>query len=168
LEASYASATYYSVSLFFTKVIQYWWHAHAWRKNFSLDLRYYDTATSLRVSNQCQGCQMVCFKTQNHNLGVFFGGGSCNGKSWNILWTFGVFYGHWKYFMAIWFILWSFDIFLPVLIFCTKKNLATLISVTPEWRKWAGMISNASFFWMKNVSVGNIRLTCIIWNHWSL
>jgi hypothetical protein len=39
---------------------------------------------------------------------------------------FGLFYGHWKYFMAIWNILWSFGIFFPVLVCCTKKNLATL------------------------------------------
>jgi hypothetical protein len=30
--------------------------------------------------------------------------------------------------MAIWYILWSFGILLPVLVFCTKKNLATLNS----------------------------------------
>jgi hypothetical protein len=28
--------------------------------------------------------------------------------------------------MAIWCILWSFGIFLPVFLFCTKKNLATM------------------------------------------
>jgi hypothetical protein len=33
--------------------------------------------------------------------------------------------------MAIWYILWSFGIFFPVLVFCTKKNLATL----PERKK---------------------------------
>jgi hypothetical protein len=30
-------------------------------------------------------------------------GGSCNEKSWYILWPFGLFYGHWKYLMAIWY-----------------------------------------------------------------
>jgi hypothetical protein len=30
--------------------------------------------------------------------------------------------------MAIWYILWSCGIFSPVLVFCTKKNLATLLS----------------------------------------
>jgi hypothetical protein len=54
-------------------------------------------------------------------------GGSFNGKSWYILWPVGLFYGHWKYFMAIWYSLWSFGIFLHVLVFCTKKNLATLM-----------------------------------------
>jgi hypothetical protein len=47
-------------------------------------------------------------------------------KSWYILWPFGLFNCNWKYFMAIWYILWSFGIFFPVLVFCTKKNLATL------------------------------------------
>jgi hypothetical protein len=28
--------------------------------------------------------------------------------------------------MVIWYILWSFGIFLPVLVLCNKKNLATL------------------------------------------
>jgi hypothetical protein len=37
------------------------------------------------------------------------------------------FYGYWKDFMTIWYILWSFGIFLPVLVICTKKNLATLV-----------------------------------------
>jgi hypothetical protein len=37
--------------------------------------------------------------------------------------------------MAICYILWSFGIFLPVLVFCTKKNLATLSTMpisTPD------------------------------------
>jgi hypothetical protein len=46
----------------------------------------------------------------------------------------GIFYGHLAYFTAIWYILWSFDIFYgyifgifsPLLVCCTKKNLATL------------------------------------------
>jgi hypothetical protein len=74
-----------------------------------------------------QGCQMVCFQTQNPNLGKFWG--SCNGKSWYILLPiYYQFYGHWKYLMAIWYILLSFGIFLPVLVFFTRKNLATLLS----------------------------------------
>jgi hypothetical protein len=57
-------------------------------------------------------------------------GGSWNGKSWYILEPFGLFYGNWKYFMVVWYILWSLGIFFPVLVFCTKKNLATLIPNT--------------------------------------
>jgi hypothetical protein len=39
------------------------------------------------------------------------------------IWSF---YGHLVYFTAIWSILWLFGIFFPVLVCCTKKNLATL------------------------------------------
>jgi hypothetical protein len=56
----------------------------------------------------------------------------------------GKFYGHFVYFTAIWYILWSFwyillsfgifcghfGIFFPVLVCCTKYNLATVIFVT--------------------------------------
>jgi Na+/H+-dicarboxylate symporter len=38
----------------------------------------------------------------------------------------GIFYGHLVYFVAIWCILWLFGMFSPVLVCCTKKNLATL------------------------------------------
>jgi hypothetical protein len=49
------------------------------------------------------------------------------GKSWNILWPFGIFtYGYLVYFMTIWYILCSFGTFVPDLVSCTKKNLATL------------------------------------------
>jgi hypothetical protein len=53
-------------------------------------------------------------------------GGSCTGIFWHILWTLGPFYELSLYF-------WTFGIvsgnlvFFPVLVFCTKKNLATLI-----------------------------------------
>jgi hypothetical protein len=40
-------------------------------------------------------------------------------KNWNILRAFGVFYGHLLIF-------WSFGITSPVLVYCPKKNLATL------------------------------------------
>jgi hypothetical protein len=39
----------------------------------------------------------------------------------------GIFYDHLVYFTAIGNILWSFGLFLPVLVFCTMKNLATLV-----------------------------------------
>jgi hypothetical protein len=45
----------------------------------------------------------------------------------------GIFYGHlvysasiWYIFVAIWYILWSFGVFIPILVCCTEKNLATL------------------------------------------
>jgi hypothetical protein len=31
------------------------------------------------------------------------------------------------YFMAIWYYMWSFGLFSPVLVCCTKKNLASLL-----------------------------------------
>jgi hypothetical protein len=39
---------------------------------------------------------------------------------WSIFLPFGIFYGHFVYFHPFWYIL-------PVLVFCTKKNLATLL-----------------------------------------
>jgi hypothetical protein len=39
---------------------------------------------------------------------------------WYFLWSFGTFYGHLVLFMVIWYIF-------PVLVFCTEKNLATLL-----------------------------------------
>jgi hypothetical protein len=39
---------------------------------------------------------------------------------WNILWTFGIFYNHLVHSVFIW------NIF-PVLVPCTKKDLATLV-----------------------------------------
>jgi hypothetical protein len=59
-------------------------------------------------------------------------GGSCNGKLltiWSILRPLQIFYGHLVYFVVIWYILWSFGIFFPVLVSCTKKNLATLLLI---------------------------------------
>jgi hypothetical protein len=44
-------------------------------------------------------------------------GGSCNPRSWYILWTFGIFYGHLVYFMDIWYILWTFGIFYGHLVY---------------------------------------------------
>jgi hypothetical protein len=70
-----------------------------------------------------QGCQIVYFQTKNRHSGTF----------WRVL--------HWKmvYFMAIWSILRPLDIFYGhlvhfvviwyisiVLVYCTRKNLATL------------------------------------------
>jgi hypothetical protein len=68
------------------------------------------------------------FSNQKIPVWVNFGVSS-NGISWYILLPFGLFYGHWKYFMAIWYILWLFGIpIFPILVFCTKKNLATLVA----------------------------------------
>jgi hypothetical membrane protein len=39
----------------------------------------------------------------------------------------GIFHCHLEYFMAIWHIMWAFLYIFPVLVCCTKKNLATLL-----------------------------------------
>jgi hypothetical protein len=49
---------------------------------------------------------------------------------WLILWPFGLFYGRLAYFMAIGYIFWTFGLFFPVLVYCTKKTLATLVRTT--------------------------------------
>jgi hypothetical protein len=55
-------------------------------------------------------------------------GGTCNGRWWNILWTM-------VHFTVIWYILWTFGIVcgnlvcFHVLVFCIKKNMATLIYI---------------------------------------
>jgi hypothetical protein len=73
-----------------------------------------------------QGCQMVYFQTKNPNLGKFW-----RVLDWkkfiSFLWPFGTFYGYLGYFTTIWYILYSFVTFGPVLVSCTKKNLATLL-----------------------------------------
>jgi hypothetical protein len=76
------------------------------------------------VSTNVKGCQMVYFRTKNPNLGKFWR--TLEWKMlvyfmvfWNILRTLGIFYAH----LAT---LCSFGIFSPVLVYCVKKNLATL------------------------------------------
>jgi hypothetical protein len=49
------------------------------------------------------------------------------GKLYNAVHTFGMFYGHLVYFLVNWYILWSMGNFIPVLVCCTKYNLATLL-----------------------------------------
>jgi hypothetical protein len=84
---------------------------------------------TIRASNKNmhlnQGCQMVYFQTSNPNLGKFWR--ALDWKvliyfmvMWNISWTFGIFYDNQVHLVFIWYIF-------PVLVLCTKKNLATLI-----------------------------------------
>jgi hypothetical protein len=72
-----------------------------------------------------QGCQMVYFQTKNPTLGKFW-----RVLQRYILWPFGRFYDHLVHFVAIRYILWSFGTFSPLLVCCTKKNLATLTLAT--------------------------------------
>jgi hypothetical protein len=71
---------------------------------------------------------MVSFQTKNSNLGKFWR--ALDGKMliyfmaiWYILHPFGIFYDHLVHFVIIWYIF-------PVLVSCTKKNLATLTTST--------------------------------------
>jgi hypothetical protein len=64
---------------------------------------------------------MVCFQTKNPNLGTFW-----RVLQWKILAYFMIIWSILRqYFRAIWYILWFFGIFFPILVFCTKENLAT-------------------------------------------
>jgi hypothetical protein len=90
--------------------------------NFASSGRVFSTYICTRV----QGCQMVYLKTKNPNLGKIWRVLQWTVLAyfmtiWSILWPFG-----YVYFVAIHYILWSFGIFFPVLVCCTKKNLATL------------------------------------------
>jgi hypothetical protein len=64
-------------------------------------------------------------------LWVIFGG-SCHGTCCHVLWTIGLFYNHLVYFMDIWYISWSFGMIFPILVCCTKKNLAMSSKKAPE------------------------------------
>jgi hypothetical protein len=77
-----------------------------------------------------QGCQMVYFQTKNSNLGKFCR--ALNWKMliyfmviWNILRAFGMVNYCLVHFMFIWYIF-------PVLVSCTKKNLASLVGTGSE------------------------------------
>jgi hypothetical protein len=47
---------------------------------------------------------------------------------WNILWTFGIFYDHLVHFVLTFCV--NLVHFFPVLVLCTKKNLATMTSIS--------------------------------------
>jgi hypothetical protein len=76
---------------------------------------------------------MVYFQTNNPNLGKIFVGLRLENVDINV--RYGhleyVFYGHLGYFMTIWYNMCSFATFFPVLVSCTKKNLATLVQESP-------------------------------------
>jgi hypothetical protein len=56
---------------------------------------------------------------RTENIGIFYGHLVYFTLIWYILCPFGIFYGHLVYFVVIWTIF-------PVLVRCSKKNLATL------------------------------------------
>jgi hypothetical protein len=66
---------------------------------------------------------MAYFETKNPNLGKILKGLAIE--------DVGIFYSHFTtigIFVVVLYILWLFGIFFPVLVCCTKKNLATLIT----------------------------------------
>jgi apolipoprotein N-acyltransferase len=73
---------------------------------------------------------MAYFSNQKSQCGLN-SEGSCNGRCW-------LFCGHLVYITAIWYILLPLVYFMviwyifPVLVCCTKKNLATLLN--PRWQ----------------------------------
>jgi hypothetical protein len=84
--------------------------------------QFRDRFARQNFSTRTQGCQMVHFHTKNLNLGRFWSvlqrKMSVNFNAiWSILWPFDIFCGH-------------FGIFFPVLVCCTKKNLATLLRLS--------------------------------------
>jgi hypothetical protein len=108
----------------------------------------------IKESAHWQGCQMVYFRTKCPNFGKFWG--TWNGKCWYILWTFGIYYGHleyvyyghleyntaiWNmYITVIWYTyfraIWKSGIrIFPVLVYCKKTNLATLLTGRVRWAK---------------------------------
>jgi hypothetical protein len=79
------------------------------------------------LSGTGQGCQVVYFQTKNPNLSKFW-----RALDWKMLVCC---YVHLVHFVLIW------CSFFPVLVTCTKKNLATLAQAffeKPKWRykKW--------------------------------
>jgi hypothetical protein len=56
---------------------------------------------------------------------------------------FGIFYGHLGYCMTIWYVLCSSGTFFPILVSCTKKNLASLL----EDIRWKFRNTNVKYNW---------------------
>jgi hypothetical protein len=74
-----------------------------------------------------QGCQMVCFQTENPNLGKF---GRVLTMEDNVIFyrhLIYIFYDNLVNFTDICYILWLFGIIFPVLVSCNKKYLVTLV-----------------------------------------
>jgi hypothetical protein len=82
------------------------------------------------VQVSCRVARWYIFKPKI-KIGVIFGV-SCNGRFWNISWTFGPFYSHLIYLIDIGYLLWYIGKIFPVLVGCTKKNLATLSSLETD------------------------------------
>jgi hypothetical protein len=84
-----------------------------WRNCFTLSEERRCLAVRAGVD---QGCQMVYLQPKHTNLGNFF-------RLENV----DIFVSHFGYFMTIWYVLYSIVTFIPLLVSCTKTNLATLM-----------------------------------------
>jgi hypothetical protein len=83
-----------------------------------------DTNNRLRVICESkQGCQMVCFLTKKSEFGYTLESLAMYVRCWSILRPFGLFYSHLIYVMPT---CYNVLYISPVLVFCSKKNLATL------------------------------------------
>jgi hypothetical protein len=69
---------------------------------------------------------------------------------WSILWPFGICFGHLVYYPPFWYIL-------PILVCCTKKNLATLV-VMVEAPNLLENVSKNSLNKNKLLTVGRYQL----------
>jgi hypothetical protein len=87
-------------------------------------------------------CRVARWCIFRPKIGIWVNFGESCKVTWCILWTFGLFYGHFIYFMDICYILWNFCLFFPVLVFFTKKNLATLLS----WNRLKFIAESETFF----------------------
>jgi hypothetical protein len=82
-------------------------------------------SVTFKKTRPTQGCQMAYFQTKNPTLGKFLKGLAME--------DVGLFYGNLVYFATTWYNLWQSGIlyshwvhFFTVLVYCLKKNLATL------------------------------------------
>jgi hypothetical protein len=83
------------------------------------------------------------FHTQNPTLGKFWR--VLERKLWHTyLWPFLIFYAHLVYFVVLWFIF-------PVLLCCTKKDLATLV------------LSKRNARWSNGVDFMNLHFVLYLW-----
>jgi hypothetical protein len=121
------------------KLIHSLWSCRAFLAFFSVNFhkpnqftRVIFTKRTLRNSCRSQGCQMVSFRTKNPNLGNFrrvlqLKMSVYSMAIWSIFLPFGIVYGHLVHFPSFW-------CFLPVLVCCTKKNLANLARSQTQFR----------------------------------
>jgi hypothetical protein len=68
---------------------------------------------------------------------------------WSTLWPFDIFYGHLVYFVVIWYIS-------PLLVYCTKRNLATLRIASAQFKTGFGfeLEANIAPAKLKEVLIG--------------